>query len=179
MKSRKKLKGMTLVEIIIAIAVFAMLGVILVGTGKVIDNTTKASSRLNKKMTIQAPHAAAKDVTAQDTDGDTIDDNFYYTDDDGNQISVTPEDITISVYFGDKANPDTVKVQKYQLDVDGKPIKDSEGNYVKDGEPVDEPAIADIDANKYSTKELVEDNSLVYDPNGPNANLNFKFLDID
>ena len=62
MKSRKKLKGMTLVEIIIAMAVFAVLGVILLGIGQVVDSTTKASSRLNKKMTVQAPYAAAKNV---------------------------------------------------------------------------------------------------------------------
>lgn len=178
MKNRKKLKGMTLVEIIIAMAVFAVLGVILLGIGQVVDSTTKASSRLNKKMTVQAPYAASKNVTSKDTDSDGINDYFYYTDSDGNEIPVTPDSMNISVYFGSKSNPTKVKVQKYELEADGTVKKDADGKPIKDGDPVDEEAKADMDANKYSTKELVEDNSLIYDANSPNANLNFQFVDI-
>lgn len=173
MKNRKKLKGMTLVEIIIAMAVFAVLGVILLGIGQVVDSTTKASSRLNKKMTVQAPYASSKNVSAKDTDSDGVNDYFYYTDSDGNEIPVTPDSMNISVYFKDSSQSDgiaRVKVQKYKLDSEGKPIKD--------GDPVDKEAKADMDANKYSTKELVEDNSLIYSADSPNANLNFQFIDI-
>ena len=84
----------------------------------------------------------------------------------------------ISVYFGDKNNPTKVKVQKYKLNASGEVERDDEGNPIKDGVPVDEEAKADMDANKYSTKGLVEDNSLIYSADSPNANLNFQFVDI-
>lgn len=210
MKNRKKLKGMTLVEVIIAMAVFAMLGVVLLGAGKVIDNTTKASSRLNKKMSAQAPYAAAKNVVdyneAEDINGDGVVDNadkYYYEDDNGNKTPVTPESMNISVYFEDSSQSDgiaRVKVQKYEKDASGnvlrdpvtnEPIKAYERNV--DGSiktdpvtgnpiisaPVDEKAESDMNAKGYSTKAVVEGNSEVYDPNGPNANLNFRFIKIE
>ena len=178
MKSRKKLKGMTLIEIIISIAVFAVLGVILLGIGQVVDSTTKASSRLNKKMTVQAPYAAAKNVRSMDTDSDGVDDYYYYIDEAGNNVPVTPDNMNISVYFGSKTSPTKVKVQKYQLDSSGNLIKDADGKPIKDGDPVDEEAKSDLNANKYSTKELVKNNKLIYDANSPNANLDFQFVEI-
>ena len=39
---KKSLKGMTLAEVIISMAVFAMLGVILIKLGMVVDTTTKS-----------------------------------------------------------------------------------------------------------------------------------------
>lgn len=177
MKSRKKLKGMTLIEIIISIAVFAVLGVILLGIGQVVDSTTKASSRLNKKMTVEAPYAAAKSVSKNDLDGDGVID-YYYTDEAGSDVLVTPDNMNISVYFGNKTSPTKVKVQKYKVDGSGNLIKDADGKPIKDGAPVDEDASIDMNANKYSTQGLVKDNKLIYDANSPNANLDFQFVEI-
>lgn len=178
-KKRKKLKGMTLVEVIISMAIFSMLGVILLGIGRVVDNTTRASSKLSKKMTIQAPYAASKSIIKKDTDGDTVMDKFYYEDDAHNEYVVTPDNIEVKVFFGDESNPTKVKVQKFELEADGKTVKrDAEGNPIKDGAPVDEEAMASMDANKYSTKKIVEGKSSIYDPNGPNADLNFQFIEI-
>ena len=56
---KKSLKGMTLAEVIISMAVFAMLGVILIKLGMVVDTTTKSSNRLNKRVAVQAPYAAS------------------------------------------------------------------------------------------------------------------------
>lgn len=55
---KKKYKGMTLVEIIIALAIFAMLGALLVLAGVQIDKTMQASNKLKKKMLVEAPYAA-------------------------------------------------------------------------------------------------------------------------
>lgn len=55
---KKTLKGMTLMEVIIAIAVFAVFGVILVTAGTTIDNLTKATTNLKKKVSTQSPYAA-------------------------------------------------------------------------------------------------------------------------
>lgn len=151
MKNRKKLKGMTLVEVIVAMAVFAMLGVILLGLGRVIDSTTKSSSRLNKKMTIQAPAAAAKDES--------------YYDASGNPVELYSEDMTIKVSINDASGtPKQVKVS----------YKNAAGDMVEEYIAAEE----DIDTKKYSTLDLVKDNNLVYDAEGSNANLNFKFVEI-
>ena len=179
MKSRKKLKGMTLIEIIISIAVFAVLGVILLGIGQVVDSTTKASSRLNKKMTVEAPYAAAKNVRSMDTDSDGVDDYYYYTDEAGNNVPVTPDNMNINVSFKDSTgNVVEVKVQKYQLDGSGNVLKDADGKPIKDGDPKNEKASIDMNANKYSTQSLVKNNKLIYDANSPNANLDFQFVEI-
>lgn len=71
-KSKKKLRGMTLVEIIVALAVFAMLGTILVLAALSIDKHSRSARHLNDKVAVQGPIAEA-----QNTDGSVlIDDDF-------------------------------------------------------------------------------------------------------
>lgn len=72
MKKTKKLKGMTLVEIIIAIAVFAVLGVILITAGTTIDNLTRATTNLKDKLVTQSPYAANQRVQYEDSNGNTV-----------------------------------------------------------------------------------------------------------
>lgn len=67
---KKTLKGMTLMEVIIAIAVFAVFGVILVTAGTTIDNLTKATTNLKKKVTMQSPYAANHLHSYVDQNGD-------------------------------------------------------------------------------------------------------------
>ena len=57
---KKNLKGTTLLEVIIALAIFAMLGVILVTLGSNVDKQTKSSIKLNKRVALQAPYAASQ-----------------------------------------------------------------------------------------------------------------------
>ncbi len=71
-KLKKKLRGMTLVEIIVALAVFAMLGTILVLAALSIDKHSRSARHLNDKVAVQGPIAEA-----QNTDGSVlIDDDF-------------------------------------------------------------------------------------------------------
>ena len=74
-EKKRTLKGTTLVEIIISLAVFALLGVILLQTGTAIDRMNRATNRLNKRVNIQAPYAAAQkteyDVIVDDGHGGT------------------------------------------------------------------------------------------------------------
>lgn len=65
---KKSFKGMTLAEVIISMAVFAMLGVILIKLGMVVDQTTKSSNRLNKRVSIQAPYAASRETVYEKLD---------------------------------------------------------------------------------------------------------------
>lgn len=56
MKTKKKtVKGMTLVEIIISMFVFAVTALIMVRAGSVINSLTMHSNHVNKKVTIESP----------------------------------------------------------------------------------------------------------------------------
>ncbi len=57
MKKRKKFKGMTLMEIIISLAVLAVLTLILVQTSNVINMYIRSANNVNKKTVQQAPVA--------------------------------------------------------------------------------------------------------------------------
>lgn len=59
-KVSKKLKGMTLVEIIISIAVFAVMVAILITAANAVNQYTKAANKLNKKVAVQGPIAEAQ-----------------------------------------------------------------------------------------------------------------------
>lgn len=59
-KNKKKLKGMTLIEIIISLAIFAMLGVILVLVSMQVISYTKGTRNLNNKVAEQGPVAEAQ-----------------------------------------------------------------------------------------------------------------------
>ena len=57
-KSKKKLKGMTLVEMIISIAIFAIMGGLLILVGTHIDATNRATNVLKTKVSNESPYAA-------------------------------------------------------------------------------------------------------------------------
>lgn len=59
-KTSKKLKGMTLIEIIISIAVLAIMSAILITAAQSINQHTKAANQLNKKVAVQGPIAEAQ-----------------------------------------------------------------------------------------------------------------------
>lgn len=57
---KKKLKGMTLVEVVIAIAVFAIMGALLVTAANLINVHLKSTNQLNAKVAEQGPIAEAQ-----------------------------------------------------------------------------------------------------------------------
>lgn len=68
-KVKKNLKGMTLYEMIISIAVFALMAVVLIAVGTHVDRTTRAANNLKSKMVAEAPFAANKiSKNSDDTD---------------------------------------------------------------------------------------------------------------
>lgn len=157
MKKKKSLKGMTLIEIIIALAIFAMLGVILVQVGTLIDRTNKATGRLNRKVNAQSPYAASQTFEYPDVD------------EDGNPVTseLAPEAMNITVSIDEGGVPKTVNVK----------VKKSDGSEEYETKSV--VAQATIGAKKYDTKAIVEDNPMIYDPDGPNRNHNLKFAILD
>lgn len=61
---KRKLKGMTLMEIIIAIAIVAVMSTVLVVAASAINNYLYSARNVNDRVANQAPIAQAKDVKA-------------------------------------------------------------------------------------------------------------------
>lgn len=57
-KNKKNLKGMTLIEMIISIAVFGIMGGLLILVGSNIDSTSRAANTLKTKVSDESPYAA-------------------------------------------------------------------------------------------------------------------------
>jgi prepilin-type N-terminal cleavage/methylation domain-containing protein len=105
MKKNKKLKGMTLYEMIIAIAIFAVMAGVLIGVGTHIDNTAKSTSDLKNKIVAESPYAANKIKTNKETNA-----------------QLASEDITVNVrvtrqsgnaFIEDEADPSKAKTISY------------------------------------------------------------------
>ncbi len=62
--NKKVFKGMTLVEIIVAIAVLAIMTTVLVAASKAIQSYLRSSKDINDRVAVQAPVAQAGDVDA-------------------------------------------------------------------------------------------------------------------
>lgn len=60
-KTRRKKSGMTLIECIIAIAVFALLSVVLLLIGTSVDAHSRSARNINKKISVEGPVAEAQD----------------------------------------------------------------------------------------------------------------------
>jgi prepilin-type N-terminal cleavage/methylation domain-containing protein len=59
-KLKSKLSGMTLVEMIVALAVFAMLALILVLMGSAVEKNSRAARDLNSRVAVNGPIAEAQ-----------------------------------------------------------------------------------------------------------------------
>ena len=67
---KKKLKGMTLVEVLVALAVFTVISALLASACAGICTIVRKTDKLNKKIANEAPKAEIRDgVATTDTDG--------------------------------------------------------------------------------------------------------------
>ena len=71
-KPKRKLKGMSLIEIIISLAILAIMAGVLLTIGTVVDGTTKNSTNLKTKITAEAPYAAHRVANYDDGTGTTV-----------------------------------------------------------------------------------------------------------
>jgi len=168
-------KGMTLVEIIVALAIFATLGMILVKIGTIVDTTTRSSTKLNKRVNVQSPYAASRQTEYIDPE------NPITTDTNGNDVdnfvsfSSTEDRVTVGIY--DSSSTPKKEQIKY---------KRADGSY----ETKDEEAVCIGACNVYDTKDIIYKSNDVTDPdddyvdsrfydvNGANENLNLKFAEV-
>lgn len=96
----KRVKGMTLIEIIISMLVFSVLTLIMVRVGTVSKSLLMNSNHMNNKTTAEAPYGATRDFTGLQnaiidpgTGGPKLDD-------DGNPLTVAATPVTITVTSG-------------------------------------------------------------------------------
>ena len=116
-KGKKNLKGMTLIEMIISIAVFAALCGVLVMVGTHIDATSRATNNLKDKIVKEAPYAANRVKE--------------YIDKDNKLVEFPSKQITIEIDYGKKVE---VKAKKYETEnivLDGRSAKSQEN--IKNG----------------------------------------------
>lgn len=150
---KRTLKGMTLVEVIVALAIFTMLGVILITLGSTVDKTTRSSNKLNKRVSVQAPYAASKNIS------------YNTVDDDGNPITTdlvaNPSSIKVYIDEENDGNPDTITVNRM------------------DGSTEDVDSEVTVSGNRYNTKAIVEGMNNVYNPSDvSNSEHHLQFIDV-
>ncbi|WP_455529606.1 PulJ/GspJ family protein [Ruminococcus sp.] len=124
-KGKKTLKGMTLIEMIISIAVLAMLCVILAMVGQNIDATARATNTLKDKVSKESPYAA---------NGPNVNGVVKFNDSDGVPADFATQAATMVVRvpgsYGDVSDPSvTFNITRYdteQIVLEGKSAKERE-----------------------------------------------------
>lgn len=114
-KNKKKLRGMTLIEVIIAIVIFALLGMVLMGVGNATDAQRRAAIKTNNKVSEEGPLAEAQ----SDSNAILIDRDFKI------KISKTggsPVEISGRLY----------SIEDPLVDEYGNIVVDADGNVVPD-----------------------------------------------
>ena len=114
-KNKKSLKGMTLAEIIVSLAILAVLTVVLVGTSGLIDKYTKSANRVNKIAAAQTPVAETKDLSKSHRDQVLDGDGNPVVDGDGNP---TYHEATISFSYKKGTDDRTATVKGFLYNVD-------------------------------------------------------------
>ena len=164
-KTGKKLKGMTLIEMIISLAIFAIMSLVLLTIGQVVDKQMRATTNLKEKVVQQSPLAANR-VTVADqiqlnADGEPA------TDSHGDLIALPTAELPsspITITIGITANG------SYELPND--PNDYSKGSHQ---ENYNNPTQA-INCVKYDTKQAVHD--LDVSDGKPNDGLSLEFIEI-
>jgi prepilin-type N-terminal cleavage/methylation domain-containing protein len=158
-KNRKSLKGMTLIEMIISLAIFAVMSLVLLTIGQVVDKSMRASTNLKEKLVQQSPLAAnrVKEVVQDVTDpsGTVIATAAA-------ALPTTPITITVRVPGSG---------QYFVLLDPNDPSKGVDPN----AKSYNDPSII-LNANKYDTKAAVKDIDI--SDGKPNDGLSLEFVDI-
>ncbi len=135
MKKNKKLKGMTLYEMIIAIAIFAVMAGVLIGVGTHIDNTAKSTSDLKNKIVAESPYAANKIKTNKETNA-----------------QLASEDITVNVRVTGQSGNAFIEDEADPANPKAKTISYNESN-----------TNISFNAKKYGTAEVYHDDDDLHD----------------
>ncbi len=105
-KTRRKAKGMTLIEVIISMLVFGVAGLIMVVTGTTTKKLMMNTNHMNNKINAEAPVAAVRDVGKVQEAAQSVTDPST-----GVEMQVATTEVDITVTVGGKAQ--IVKTRKY------------------------------------------------------------------
>lgn len=105
-KTRRKAKGMTLIEVIISMLVFGVAGLIMVVTGTTTKKLMMNTNHMNNKINAEAPIAAVRDVKSVQEAAQGVTDPST-----GAQMQVETEAVDITVTVNGKSQ--LVKTRKY------------------------------------------------------------------
>ena len=78
MKKKKALKGMTLVEVLISLAILGVMTLLISKNARVIEQYNRATTKLNQKVAVEAPLAEmqkASMIPKMDEDGNYLDES--------------------------------------------------------------------------------------------------------
>lgn len=75
-KNKKKLKGMTLVEVLIGLAVFTIMSSLLAGSVLMVCNIVRRTDKLNTRISNEAPNAEIKKDGVLDPIAPTVEIDF-------------------------------------------------------------------------------------------------------
>lgn len=110
-KRKRKFRGMTLIEIIIALAIFAIMGFMLVLAATTIEQHSRAAKELNDKVAVQGPIAEAQNKSGSVLLDDSV------------EIKVNSNIIVKGALY------DTAD---YVVDADGNYVRATDGAYYED-----------------------------------------------
>lgn len=153
-KNKRKLRGMTLVEMIISLAIFAIMGAVLVMVGMHIDNTTKATTTLKGNIALESPYAANRLKEYSDASGATA------------TFPCSPEDVVVYVQ-------DSGSYVDFLTDMSGQLVTDAAGRPIPTQLNYNNPTCTMV-ADKYQTKDVADN----IQPSKDHGDLNFQFLEI-
>lgn len=166
-KTNKKLKGMTLIEMIISLAIFAVMSLVLLTIGQVVDKQMRATTNLKEKVVQQSPLAANRVTTCDqvqlDANGEPA------TDGSGNMILLPTSELpTTPITFTVGLTGSFPGFEVWNDPNDKSKGTHSEPGYTDPTRP--------IQCNKYDTKQAVHDLDV---SNGkPNDGLSLEFVEI-
>lgn len=110
--NKKKLKGMTLVEVIIALVIFVLLCTIMVRVGTITNSLLRNTDRMNNKTAAESPIGSVQDVDALRDAA-----NAVYADPADALTAMGETDLTVVVSSGSYTH--NVDVKKYSAKAAG------------------------------------------------------------
>ncbi len=107
---KKKLKGMTLIEIIISMAIFGIMSLLMVQVGLVSKSFMMNANHVNKKTLQEAPYGASQDSNGLLTEAAAINAAKADPSIPDVQVETTPVTITVGTYGSVTANRFSTRV---------------------------------------------------------------------
>ncbi|MBR6617627.1 MAG: prepilin-type N-terminal cleavage/methylation domain-containing protein [Oscillospiraceae bacterium] len=112
-KMKKKVKGMTLIEVIVALAIFVVMTLMMVQVGAVTKALMMQTNHLNRKTAAEGPIASVQDVNALTELAAGL------VDDEGNALEVSATPVTFTISANGSSKTSVINTVKYSSQAAG------------------------------------------------------------